>query len=561
MDDFSYHTGPSPESDSAGWKPISEFDLKHLSASDDSSEKDFWLGINLPARGFKEPSLYISAFLEGFEVWLAGVRLYDYNKDIDNEFRYYKSHIISLPGITKDRFLMIKICYSNCINIGDIYAVAVGSREDIAGILVDEQESNLKSGIKELLLGFLLIVLGFVSIFVFLIRIKNRDYPFASFGFFAFCVGMKYVTALKFLHLMNLSPLSSHYLENLFFLLVPVGLFAFAAHIFGPEKGKNIRRLWQAHLVFTGIVLILIRLNRMYDPLVIIFFLGTSLTCLYFLFSDGKEKDPKVRIPFIVFFLLLIILLINELLKSFHFSFLPIDLFGWGLLALVFALGYVLIEQYTKTYIRMQKITLDLEKKRYELLKLEQVNLLTQFEALKNQLNPHFMFNNFSTLVSIIEEDPALAVDYVQELTKVYRYILKTRVKDLVKIKDEISFVRSYEFLLSKRFESNLILSIRIPESHMDDMIPPFSLQLLIENAVNHNIISSKKVLSVEINIDGECLVVVNNRQPKNGETDSTGIGLSNLTKRYRFFTNRNVEIFSDHSHFTVKLPLLMHKG
>jgi len=465
--------------------------------------------------------------------------------------------LIALPDVIKDDFIRIRIMYSTRITIGEIYMIAVGAKADIVDMMMDENKSVLKRSIKDLLLGFLLVVLGIVSWFVFLIRFKNRDDLFLSFGFFSFCAGMKYLSTLIPLDLINISPVGSSYLENIFFLLVPVGLFAFTDHIFGNDKNMAIRRLWQVHLGFAVIAPFLINMNLMYDPLIIFLFLISSLVSVFYLLIGGNHFDAKIRVPFIVFFLLLITLLLNEILKIIHSFFLPVDLFGWGLLALVFALAYVLIEHYTKTYIRMRNITLDLEKKRYEILKLEQTNLLTQFEALKNQLNPHFLFNSFSTLVSIIEEDPNLAVSYVQELTRVYRYILKTRVKDLVKIKDEIDFVNAYTFMLSKRFETSLNVAVDIPESSMDDLIPPFSMQLLIENAIKHNIISSKKMLSVTIRLDTDDLYVINNRQPKQGQTESTGIGLSNLIKRYRFFTDREVEIISGASHFTVKLPLI----
>ena len=191
-----------------------------------------------------------------------------------------------------------------------------------------------------------------------------------------------------------------------------------------------------------------------------------------------------------------------------------------------------------------------------EMLKRE--SLQAQLHALKAHVNPHFLFNNLNTLCSIIPENPKQAVDFVQQLSKVYRYILEVKDEKSISLRDEIKVLEAYTFLMKTRFGNNFNIEVKIPEDQMESQIVPYSLQLLVENAIKHNIVSSDKPLWIKVMTDNENLLVVNNLQKKNQEMDSTGIGLSNIRNRYRLITDKLVAISETDQKFTVSIPLIV---
>ena len=185
-------------------------------------------------------------------------------------------------------------------------------------------------------------------------------------------------------------------------------------------------------------------------------------------------------------------------------------------------------------------------------------NVLSQLEGLKNQVNPHFLFNSLNTLVNIIPEHPETAVRFVQKLSKVYRYILEIRDTQTTPLSNELDFIKAYMFLLKERFGDNI--SVKIGENidgEYEKEIVPLSLQILFENAIKHNIISVEKPLLIEVSIENERLIVKNNLQRKNQIQEGTGVGLQNIKNRYRLICNKEVDIIVTQHAFMVALPLL----
>lgn len=193
---------------------------------------------------------------------------------------------------------------------------------------------------------------------------------------------------------------------------------------------------------------------------------------------------------------------------------------------------------------------------------LERANMQSQLESLRNQVNPHFLFNSLNTLVNIIPEYPDNAVRFVQKLSKVYRYILEMRDTNTIPLSTELEFLNAYIFLLKERFGENLIIHINIPlddENITDRKIVPLALQILFENAIKHNIISSAKPLRIEVIAEknNERLIVKNNLQRKNQVQEGTGVGLDNIKTRYKLVCNKEVEVIVSAQSFMVSLPLL----
>ncbi|MEM6965993.1 MAG: histidine kinase [Bacteroidota bacterium] len=188
---------------------------------------------------------------------------------------------------------------------------------------------------------------------------------------------------------------------------------------------------------------------------------------------------------------------------------------------------------------------------------LQKENIRSQLEGLKNQVNPHFLFNSLNTLTYLIPEDPDKAVNFVQKLSKVYRYILEIRDKKIIRISEELEFLNAYVFLLKERFGENLDIDIHIPQEYYQSKIVPLSLQILFENAIKHNIISTQRPLTIKVFVEKNKLIIKNNLQKKNQVISSTKMGLQNIKNRYQFFTDKEVDVIVTPNSFLVALPLV----
>lgn len=180
-----------------------------------------------------------------------------------------------------------------------------------------------------------------------------------------------------------------------------------------------------------------------------------------------------------------------------------------------------------------------------------------KFDALKNQLDPHFLFNSLNVLTSLIEENPKNAQKFTTALSKVYRYVLEQKNKELVTVDEELNFARTYMSLLKMRFEDSIVFEIPDKASNPESKVVPLSLQLLLENAVKHNMVTSNNPLHIIIYEDGHHLVVMNNLQPKQIVKKSSGVGLENIKQRYQLLSNRKVQINQRETDFAVALPML----
>lgn len=180
-----------------------------------------------------------------------------------------------------------------------------------------------------------------------------------------------------------------------------------------------------------------------------------------------------------------------------------------------------------------------------------------KFDALKNQLDPHFLFNSLNVLTSLIEENPDNAQRFTTSLSKVYRYVLEQKDKELVTVDEELQFAKTYMSLLKMRFEDSIVFEMPKQALNPESKVVPLSLQLLLENAVKHNTVTSSKPLYIKIYEDGNNLVVQNNLQPKQIVKKSSGVGLNNIMQRYDLLTNKKVLIHKEASRFAVSIPML----
>ncbi len=179
-----------------------------------------------------------------------------------------------------------------------------------------------------------------------------------------------------------------------------------------------------------------------------------------------------------------------------------------------------------------------------------------KYESLQNQINPHFLFNSFNVLTDLVYEDQKKAVNFISQMSQLFRYVLDSRDKELVPVDEELEFISSFAYLLQTRFEDKLTIEIDV-DSQADEVMVPMSLQLLIENCVKHNEVSASKPLSIKIYRDNSMICVANNLQPKMVGERSTSTGLNNLVQQYSFFTDRQIRISETHKDFTVSVPVI----
>ncbi len=189
--------------------------------------------------------------------------------------------------------------------------------------------------------------------------------------------------------------------------------------------------------------------------------------------------------------------------------------------------------------------------------RMEKEHILSQYEILKNQINPHFLFNSMNILSSLIPRNPQTAVKFTKQFSKVFRTLLEMNEELTIPLEQELDFIKSYLFLQKMRFDKSLQIQVRIAKSKLDLQLPPFGMQLLIENAIKHNIISEEMPLKITISNEGDYLKVSNNLQLRGGNTASTGIGLKNLKARYKMLTDTPILLENDGQNYTAKIPLI----
>ncbi|MDW7690469.1 histidine kinase [Flammeovirgaceae bacterium SG7u.111] len=222
-----------------------------------------------------------------------------------------------------------------------------------------------------------------------------------------------------------------------------------------------------------------------------------------------------------------------------------------GINTLIFS---ILITLVISMFLHGRAFYLNWKEALYNVERLKNENLKAQYESLKNQVNPHFLFNSLNALSSLVYDDQKKAVIFIRKLSEIYRYVLDNREVELVEVKEELAFLENYVFLQKIRFGENLQLELDTKKT--EGFVPPLSIQLLVENAIKHNVVSKDYPLTVRLVLDGEFVSVTNSIHEKKVK-DSTGIGLENIKSRYSLLPAPPVEISNDGKVFLVKLPVL----
>ncbi len=193
-----------------------------------------------------------------------------------------------------------------------------------------------------------------------------------------------------------------------------------------------------------------------------------------------------------------------------------------------------------------------------EIQSIEMINnqMNLQFKALKSQLNPHFLFNSLNTISSLLYKDPEKAEEFIRKFAESYRFILDQNDKALIPLEKELAFVEAYNYILRMRFQDSYTLNVDLSDTVKKSFVPPLSIQMLVENAIKHNLISKSSPLELRLKCKDNYLHVSNNINPLREQAESFQIGIENIKKRYAFFTHENIKLKKT-DFFTVSLPLI----
>lgn len=264
--------------------------------------------------------------------------------------------------------------------------------------------------------------------------------------------------------------------------------------------------------------------------------------------NRGFSMYPLVKNLVVGIVVMFLLSYVQQLILT-HLNFGPVMLMFEVRGVLINLTFYMFIHLLYQTY-QNQRVSIELERTRMD-------NLAAQFELLRQQVNPHFLFNTLNTLKYMVENQDENSVDFILKLSDFYRFTLENRQRDLIPFSEELKIVQAYLFLLKARFEEGIEVDIQVAEQHRHSMIPPFTLQLLMENCIKHNIVSPDKPLHISIYSEEEYIVVKNNVQPKITKESSTGIGLDNINERYQHLLSKNIIITPGTDLFVVKLPVI----
>ncbi len=515
---------------------------------------EIYLIQRLPNVVYPNPALLICFHSNGFQIYIDDKPVYACGKlSNDSSYRYFNTVLIPIEKDYRNKYIILRVHYDHNRPLLDITNFIIGSGNDLSKVLTETQYRRLSGNLGQYIAAFIQTIIGIISLLIFFMRWKEREYIFLFFSTFAFSSGM--MDLLKYIHpFLNLSVEAFYYLSIFIIYSVPVGFLGFIKHLAKSSKKSALNyAFWLSIVILIGSMFLPIGWPAVY------FFWGSALIyisiILHALFAVKLHHNKAFMMP-LLSILFLIFCIVHDGLRDFVLPDLPFDLYHWAMLLVIIAFGYYIEYQYRETYNKVMNYSLELEKTKNYLLALEKENLSTQYQVLKDQVNPHFLFNSLNTLSSLIRNNPEDAVRFVEEFADLYRYVLDVNNQFVVELKKELNFIETYIYLQKIRYGENLRVNVTIAADYLEDLVIPFSLQILIENAIKHNEISEKYPLEIAVYSENN-FIVVSNRMKIIECTHSKGIGLKNLKERYTGVTDVVPEFYIDNGIYIAKIPVI----
>lgn len=538
-------------SDTSGWISADEMGVDDIKGKNEILLKSYYNGAE-----YENPMIALTGYSGSFELYRDTVMIYSSGKyfNPDSENLYFDSHFVFLQKPLNGCCFTLRLHFKSYLDISGFSVALVGDAGLLADKVVDENRKMLQSALPELFMGIFLLIAGIFAIVAFFIRFRQKDW--LLFWFFVFSASQGYVFILEYIYmLVNISPvafLASTIIVNN---LVPVGILGIVARISGLPKNIMIKIMIGLHLIYTTLHLVMIQ----YEIFNGLFWLLLVIDIIIFVVVLIKSRIYKNRdflFP-VIALCILMILVILDIFAVFGVFFIAEDLSSYGMLLLTLSFAQFIERALYKSRKQNFDYEMEIQQTRNRLLSLENENVIAQYEALKNQVNPHFLFNSLNVLSSLIRLDDKKALRFIEEFADIYRYVLDANDKTLVEAEKELAFVRSYIFLQQLRYGKNLVIEPEHLQCEKDIYVVPLSVQILVENAIKHNEISAEYPLKIKISVENDYIVVTNTVRKLNYKPESNGIGLKNLSERYALLTSMETSFFIQGDEFIAKIPLI----
>ncbi len=405
-------------------------------------------------------------------------------------------------------------------------------------------------------------LISLISLFLLLRSSKSiKKHVFAVF-IYSLIIGLDHGLNTLLMAYFGISPKIFYWIDSMMFQLFLIMIVTMADYVFSDGKSKFLRFLKYLIICITVInflVTNLIQFYQIFDFLNISLYVITILYLIFYLIKKFKYIREKLNIFIALIFILAPLLMF----VTRNFKYVPYISSVYVLISvsILYIFVYNFFARFRKNEASLVNTKLDLQEKENEILRLEKDRLKNSISHLKGQLNPHFLFNSLSTLTGIIHMDSDKAVNYVEELSNMYRYILQTDNKELIDLESELDLLDSYNYLVSMKYGKNYELNIDIDDDYMDYKLPPLSLQTMIENIFKHNTIDLNHKMKIDIFIADMFIVIINDIHKKESafqyKEKKAGIGQQNITAIYQYYSERKPIYEIKNNKYIVKIPLI----
>jgi hypothetical protein len=537
--------------DTADWVKSANLDLGDLKKKNELLVKTVYCG-----KEYENPALVLLGYSSGFELYRDSVLIYSTGERFNpkNPGHYFDTHIIELEKPLTGSVFVLRVHFRSYLDIAGFTTMLIGEAPDVAEKASDQVREMQSATLPDLLLGVFLLIAGLFALAAFIIRIKKRDW--LLFWFFVFAASQGYVFILEYLWMIvDISPSalisSTVIVEN----LVPAGIIGIIAMITGYSRNFFIRLMIVLHLVYTALHLSMIHFD-IFNVMFWVLIIADIVLFVFVLIRSKIYKNPDFKLP-VIALCALMILVILDIFAVFGVFYIAEDLSSYGMLLVVISFAWYIERNLFRSRKKNLDYQIEITETQNKLLSLENENVIAQYETLKNQVNPHFLFNSLNVLSSLIRHDDKKALRFIEEFADIYRYVLDANDKTIIEAHKEISFVNSYLYLQKLRYEQNLEIVYDNMSFIENRFLVPLSIQILVENAIKHNEISAEFPLRIKIYSENDYVIVSNEIHKLNYEPESKRIGLNNLSARYALITETPTVFGEFDDLFVAKIPLI----
>ncbi len=524
--------------------------------------KEIWIKLKLPEKQFNDPAIFIEGFFPSTEIYVDTLIVFQKNNPEEADYIVVNKKIIPVKDLAAGDFLYLRLKFSKWYNPGGYSEVRVGNVDDLLEISTDKEIDEVFTVAFDVTVGGILIIISFLSVFFFIKRKEYRYHPFITFAVISFVAGIDHFIQTILILVVPFPIVFLIAFQLITLAIIPSALTILVYQIFGKGWRSFFKYFWIFHSVISSVYFALFFIKVEYLFLLPDIDFVVIIEIFLFIVVVVKSRFHKLKDSKYVFYSLLIFLIfaLHDLIANTGIFPWAVSLYGFGVILISMSLFNLLMNNFTDKIKEAESYQSKIKEKELEVIKLNKENLQSQYEALKSQINPHFLFNTFSSLMTVIQDDKDKGVLFVQKLSNVYRYVLQSKDHELILLDEELNFINAYMYLLDKRFDSGLKYEIDISDKYYSYFVIPLSLQILIENCIKHNIVSERRPLTIEVFVDeNNFLVVKNNLQTKTVLGDSTKIGLENIKNRYEHISDKKIIVSKTEKVFEVKIPLIKH--